>query len=138
MKRIALSVAALVACSSGLPGQESVSPEQAIVFVRIIGAGTVRSAPGGIDCSSNCGADFARHAQVVLTAEADPGWRFEAWTGNCGGNTGCTLYVSRDREATAVFVRTASADQPLIFAAAGCSATPSRSSSSLLRGPRPE
>ena len=47
------------------------------------GAGTVASSTGGISCGASCIAKFAVGQSVTLTATADTGSRFKAWSGSC-------------------------------------------------------
>jgi hypothetical protein len=49
------------------------------------GAGTVTSAPAGIDCGLTCDASFDAGAVVTLTAAASPGSIFTGWSGGCSG-----------------------------------------------------
>lgn len=66
------------------------------------GAGTVVSAPDGIDCGSTCEAVFGNGTSVVLTATAASGSTFVGWSGgNCTGTGTCT--VSTDATVTATF-----------------------------------
>lgn len=61
-------------------------------------AGTVTSAPAGIDCEPDCEAQFAIGTDVVLTAVATTGG-FVGWTGgDCDGSTSltCTVTMSAD------------------------------------------
>jgi len=51
------------------------------------GAGTVASRPTGINCGSNCSANFSSGANVTLTASPSTGSTFGGWS---GGNAGCT------------------------------------------------
>jgi hypothetical protein len=76
------------------------------ITVTVTGEGTVRSEPGGIDCTSGpCpAAEFlATDDQVVLTAS---GGTFLEWDGDCDGfgeETTCRLDLDADHEATANF-----------------------------------
>jgi hypothetical protein len=66
------------------------------------GAGTVVSAPAGIDCGSTCQAVFGTGASVVLTATAASGSTFAGWSGgNCTGTGTCT--VASESAVTATF-----------------------------------
>ncbi len=49
------------------------------------GSGKVTSAPAGIDCGDDCSATYAVSASVMLTATADPDYRFAGWSGDCSG-----------------------------------------------------
>jgi len=70
------------------------------------GTGTVKSAPAGIDCGSECEADFPVNELVTLTATADPGSEINAWTaGTCIEETEdtCTVRMDKAREVKATF-----------------------------------
>ena len=69
--------------------------------------GTVSSNPSGItSCSSTCTASFNSGTSVTLTAAANPGYRFNGWSGACTNTTGtCMVVMSSDRRVTATFVR---------------------------------
>jgi len=58
------------------------------------GAGTVSSAPSGIDCGSDCAHDYDYGADVTLTASPDTGWVFDSWGGACAGEPSATCTVS--------------------------------------------
>ncbi|MDD3813120.1 MAG: carboxypeptidase regulatory-like domain-containing protein [Desulfocapsaceae bacterium] len=49
------------------------------------GTGKVTSAPPGIDCGDDCSEVYAVSASVMLTATADPDYRFTGWSGDCSG-----------------------------------------------------
>jgi hypothetical protein len=68
------------------------------------GSGTVTSSPSGIDCGSNCTADFAYNSSVTLLASADRGSSFTGWTG-CDNPSGfyCTMVMDADKTVTATF-----------------------------------
>ena len=70
------------------------------------GAGTVASAPVGIECGSACKAGFAAEQSVTLTARADAASVFAGWSG-CDSSTAagqCVVKMSRSRSVTASFV----------------------------------
>ena len=49
------------------------------------GSGEVVSWPSGIACGADCEARYPTGTAVALLASADPGSRFEGWTGACEG-----------------------------------------------------
>lgn len=66
------------------------------------GAGTVTSEPEGIDCGSECTADYDIDTMVTLTAEPANGSTFEGFAGACTGMT-CTVTMDQARDVTATF-----------------------------------
>jgi Divergent InlB B-repeat domain len=86
------------------------------------GAGTVTSAPAGIDCGSTCAASFEEGAQVTLTAAAGEHSTFTGWSGACTGTAStCKVTMSAAKEAVATFAQ----DPPAVTtgAASGVSQT---------------
>jgi streptogramin lyase len=68
------------------------------------GAGTVSSAPAGIDCGSACAAEYNQGEALTLTATPAPGSAFLGWTGSaCTGTGPCHLTLSADTEISAEF-----------------------------------
>ncbi len=67
------------------------------------GTGTVTSSPAGINCSSECSAEFEAGKKVKLEATADPGSVFIEWSGACSGAGACEVTMNEDREVTAEF-----------------------------------
>lgn len=66
--------------------------------------GRVTSAPTGIDCGSNCQADFANGTQLTLTAAPETGYYFAGWRGACSGTaSNCQLTLTADAQAFADF-----------------------------------
>jgi thermitase len=58
----------------------------------------------GINCGSDCSADFSYGSTVILTARADVGHVLENWGGDCAGQGDtCTLVMVANRSASAVF-----------------------------------
>ncbi len=69
------------------------------------GQGTVTSSPGGINCGSQCSAQFADGTQVTLTANPAPGSAFAGWSGGgCSGTGSCQVTLNSDQTVTASFV----------------------------------
>lgn len=68
------------------------------------GAGTVTSAPAGIDCGPACMGRFEVPAALTLTAAASAGSEFAGWAGACAGTApSCTLDISAPAEVIASF-----------------------------------
>ncbi len=64
------------------------------------GIGGVRSNPAGIDCGTQCQAQFLLGATVTLSAAASSGSTFAGWSGaNCGGS----VTLTTDLTCTATF-----------------------------------
>lgn len=76
------------------------------------GAGTVTSAPAGIDCGAGCQADFVAGGTVTLTAAPAAGSDFAGWGDGCAGTGACTLSLTRDRRVTATFRPTPDTSAP--------------------------
>jgi hypothetical protein len=78
--------------------------ETHLLTVALTGTGTgeVTSDPEGIDCGEVCSASFA--SDVTLTAAADEGSSFIAWSGDCTGTADtCVVTVDEARNVTAEF-----------------------------------
>ena len=68
------------------------------------GAGTVSSAPAGIDCGSDCAEPYAEGTVVTLTASSTQGSVFAGWSGGgCSGTGTCTVTMNGDTTVTADF-----------------------------------
>ncbi len=75
------------------------------------GAGTITSAPAGVQCvraagatSGACGAAFVLGTPVTLTATPAPGSTFAGWTGSgCTGTGPCTVVMTAGLAVTATF-----------------------------------
>ncbi|MBN1617930.1 right-handed parallel beta-helix repeat-containing protein [Candidatus Dojkabacteria bacterium] len=67
------------------------------------GAGSVISAPAGINCPSDCSEYFADGTSVVLTATPAVGSTFTGWGGVCSGTGTCAVSVDGDESVTAMF-----------------------------------
>ena len=68
-----------------------------------VGAGTVTSAPAGIDCGATCTASYASGTSVTLTATPAAGSAFSGWSGACSGTGSCQVTMSAARAVTATF-----------------------------------
>lgn len=68
------------------------------------GSGSVSSSPGGINCGTNCSANYASGTQVTLTEQPAGGTEFAGWGGACGGSSiTCTVTVDQTQSVTARF-----------------------------------
>ncbi|MEO8274928.1 MAG: choice-of-anchor Q domain-containing protein [Thermoanaerobaculia bacterium] len=78
-------------------------PVQHLLSVAILGAGSVTSSPGGIDCPGDCSESFAEAQSVTLTPVAAADYFFTGWVGDCSGTGGCAVVMSVDRTVSATF-----------------------------------
>jgi hypothetical protein len=87
----------------GPPEQDS--PSTHTLSVSKTGSGRVESGPAGINCGSNCSADFNQGQAVVLSAIPDSGYIVSSWGGGCAGNTGnlCTVNMSSNKSVSVTF-----------------------------------
>ena len=68
------------------------------------GAGTITSAPSGINCTANCNAIFPHGAMVILTAAQSMGSTFSGWSGaGCSGTGMCMVPMNMAQSVTATF-----------------------------------
>lgn len=67
------------------------------------GNGTVSSTPEGIDCGSDCSAEFIGDSTVTLTPAAGPDSTFTGWSGSCTGTGSCEINMNAARSVTATF-----------------------------------
>ena len=95
----------IICLIGGLYGVASAQPALHRLTVEKSGAGsgTVTSSPAGIKCGGQCFYDFGEGKNVNLTAKADVGSKFISWSGACNGTKGCSIAVSTDITATALF-----------------------------------
>ncbi len=68
------------------------------------GSGTVASTPAGIDCGTDCHAEYPQDSWVFLTADAAPNSWFVEWQGDCTGSaTMCGIQMTSAKSVIAVF-----------------------------------
>ena len=65
--------------------------------------GTVTSTPANINCGSACSAKFPAATKVTLTPTPASGYIFDSWSGDCSGNSSCSVTMNADKKVTAVF-----------------------------------
>lgn len=73
----------------------------------ITGNGAVTSQPAGINCTTNCSADFAQGTVLTLTAAPSAGHSFTEWTGACTGTSTCVVTMDQARAVGTTFTPTA-------------------------------
>ncbi len=67
------------------------------------GAGTVTSAPAGINCGVTCTANYSSGTAVTLTATPTAPSTFTGWSGACSGTGSCVVTVDAAKSVTATF-----------------------------------
>lgn len=67
------------------------------------GAGSVSSAPSGVNCGNDCSEDYASGTTVTLTASADSGATFLGWGGACAGTDTCVVTMDSAKSVSARF-----------------------------------
>jgi hypothetical protein len=67
------------------------------------GNGTVNSDPTGIDCATQCTAQFAAGISVALVATPASGHVFTGWQGACSGTASCSVTMDQSRFVSATF-----------------------------------
>src|SRR5690349_95480 len=109
---LCLITASLAGCGGGStsPSSPSNNPFQLSVQIAGTGTGTVSSTPSGINCGSDCKANFDDGTSVTLTPTATDGSTFAGWGGACSGTSSCKLTISANTSVTATF--TAAAPPP--------------------------
>ncbi len=78
---------------------DAAEPEMRTVTIAINGSGTgtISSSPAGIDCGTDCSAEFSEGTQLTLTATPAPGSTFMGWgDGSCTGTGDCVVTVGED------------------------------------------
>lgn len=94
----------LCACGSvpAAPDASVATGPQALV-VSVTGPGVVTSSPAGIDCGAQCAASLDAGTLVTLTATPDASAVFVGWSGDCAGETPCTLTMDAAKNVSAAF-----------------------------------
>jgi len=100
-------IALLTACA-GLQGMNTTPPPstyQLTVTAPAAGTGTITSNPSGIQCPSQCSANFAASTRVTLTETPGSNYFFEGWSGACSGSGSCTVTMTAATSVSAAFTQ---------------------------------
>ncbi|MFL5900095.1 MAG: InlB B-repeat-containing protein [Solirubrobacterales bacterium] len=90
--------------SEGVTANFDLIPKYALTVKKTgLGTGTVISSPSGINCGSECSAEYYEGTEVTLSQEASPGSKFTGWGGACSGTGTCKVTMSAAKEVTANF-----------------------------------
>ena len=93
-----------VNAAKSVNAQFDLVPQTLTVSKNGTGAGTVTSAPAGINCGATCSAAFTAGSSVTLTATPNAGSVFAGWSGGgCSGTGTCVVTMSSARSVTATF-----------------------------------
>ncbi|HEX7299634.1 MAG TPA: hypothetical protein VF257_11550 [Solirubrobacteraceae bacterium] len=88
------------------PDDPGVPPEITVAFrVHKAGSGTGTVRSGLVTCGDRCSSDTSFGRRDTLTADPDPGSRFDRWGAACGTAPTCTLAVGPVTALTAFFER---------------------------------
>lgn len=79
------------------------TPTTRTMSVTKTGAGTITSAPAGINCGTDCGENFAYGTTVTLSATPAMGSTFTEWGGACSGAGACQVSMTEARNVSAGF-----------------------------------
>jgi len=74
--------------------------------------GTILSDLPGIECGEDCYESYSMDsgAEITLTAIPHPGNKFENWSGDCSNSEKCILVIDGDKEVSAEFISSDSAE----------------------------
>jgi hypothetical protein len=94
------NAAQTVTATFNAPGDQTLTVSKAGT-----GAGSVTSAPAGIDCGTTCTVNFTFNAQITLTANPTAPSTFAGWSGGgCSGTAlTCTVTMNAAQNVTATF-----------------------------------
>jgi len=104
-------------------GGETVETTNSYLDVEVMGRGSVKSSPSGINCSNtlkDCSTQFQHQPKVTLTATPAKGWRFVRWSGDrCVNSTNSVCVIPKGQiECEGVIAEFAKAEVRVARAAA--------------------
>ena len=83
---------------------EEIPTTDVTLSVSATNGGVVTSSPSGINCGSDCQADYPLNTAVNLIATPNAGYKLQGWGDDCSGNVACELTMTEDKSVTATFV----------------------------------
>ena len=89
-----------------VPARPTTGPVTLSVSRNGSGAGTVTSAPAGINCGATCSRSVTPGTTMTLTATAATSSTFAGWSAPCSGTGTCVVTVKAATSVTATFNRT--------------------------------
>jgi hypothetical protein len=115
LRHVAVLFASVGLVSCGSDDDSGIIGTPATTFNLTIGNGTgdgrVTSSDAKVDCrltggvaSGTCRVSYATAAAITLTAAADAGQEFKAWTGDCSGSTPCQVTLKQETSVSPGFV----------------------------------
>src|SRR6476659_6586597 len=107
---VLVAVCALVGFSlvAGAGRAHTFKAQDQSLFVSVSGGGHVSGS--GLDCPKTCSLAYKDGSSVALTAQADSGWQFAGWKGDCSGTGNCKLTMDTGHKVEADFVQQSSVD----------------------------
>ena len=93
--------------TAGFEAEETGPVNPTLLTIQRTGEGTVVSSPAGIECGSECEAEFEKEETITLTASPASGYAFSSWYG-CTTHAGltCTVTMSSAKAIKASFFAT--------------------------------
>ncbi len=98
---ISISISILISCAEN--SIDPIGQSKSNVEITVNGMGSVTSLPAGINCGTDCSADFDKNTSVSLSATANNGNQFIGWAGDCSGTGSCIISMEENRSVTATF-----------------------------------
>ena len=80
--------------------------ETRTLTVAVSGPGAITTVDGNINCSASsnqCSFDYDLNANVSLVASPETDMELKSWSGDCSGNSTCSLSMTKDMNVSALF-----------------------------------
>ena len=85
------------------PPSPSLGSESFQLTIDKVGSGVITELATGLTCEPNCNLVFDSGKSITLNAEADQGFVFTGWSGECSGADSCTVTIDNDKYVKATF-----------------------------------
>lgn len=79
-----------------------------LTVTKPIGGSVIAS--GGINCGTNCSAEYSKDTTVSLAANKASGYDFVGWSGDCSGTGLCVVKMDKAKSVSATFSQTQNLD----------------------------